>query len=76
MSALKIAAHVGMAVVTALAVVSAVQSVRTYRKAKATTVSMKKANDAFEQTILNNLFEMGGQELVDDYKRRTAKGGV
>lgn len=74
MSALKIAAHVGIAVVAALAVASAVQSVRTYRKAKATTVSMKKANDAFEQTIIKNLFDIGGQEMVDDYKRRCADG--
>lgn len=64
---------IGVAVVAATA--SCIYSWRTYRKAKAKTEEMKASNDAFEAEIINNLRDIGGEEMVASYRARMAAAG-
>jgi hypothetical protein len=61
------------ALVIGAAVGSTYQSYRTWVKAKETTKDMKAKNEAFTRELEQNLRDIGGEELVNDFRRRMAE---
>lgn len=60
------------ALVVGAAVGATYQSYRTWVKAKEITKDMKMKNDLFEKELEQSLRDIGGEDLVNDFRRRCA----
>lgn len=59
--------------VAGIAVGAAYQSYCNYRQAKAISADMKRKNALFEAELEQSLYEIGGAEMVAEFKRRCAE---